>query len=333
MFKLFKDVYLKGSLIFISLLLVSLPVINSCSQNDSEPLKIGTAVWPGYEPFYLGREKGFINNTEYQMVEFLSASQVMQSFRNKVLDVAALTMDEVLVLVDEGFQPVVILVLDSSNGADAIVSKDIYRSVAGLKGKKIGYESGALGAFVLSRALSKSSMTHKDIVLVTMNVNETEYALTSGSVDAVVTFEPVRSRLLEAGYKDVFNSKEIPNEIVDVLIVRKELLNNKRSELKKLVKGWFRSLDYYNANRLESYDVMNSRLQLSKQGLKAAFDGIVFPDKRKNIIMLSSKKETGSLLKVTEQLVQEMTGKKLLNKKVSLDGLFDSSIVNNGKIR
>jgi len=40
-------------------------------------------------------------------------------------------------------------------------------------------------------------------------------------VDAIVTFEPVKSELLSSGANILFDSHQIPGRIVDVLVVRK----------------------------------------------------------------------------------------------------------------
>jgi NitT/TauT family transport system substrate-binding protein len=300
----------------------------SCSENKIQLLKVGTTLWPGYEPLYLGREKGYVNRDKFHLVEYLSASQVIQAFRNNAIDVAALTMDEVLILASEGFEPVVILVLDSSYGGDAIISNAKYQSLSELKGRKIGYESSALGAYFLSRALNKNNLTKQDIVLVPMNVNETERAIKSGKVDAVVTFEPARTRLVESGYREIFSSRDIPDEIVDVLVVRNSLLDKRRESLKSLVKNWFLSLEYFSKNRSESLGIMNKRLKLSDTGLLTAFDGIVFPSRNENIKLLGENKGEGKMLHVTNKLMDEMIANKLLNNKLDLDNIYKSEILN-----
>lgn len=298
----------------------------SCSK-ENELLKIGATVWPGYEPLYLARETGFIEKNQFHMVEYLSASQVMQSYRNDVIDIAALTMDEVLVLIGEGFDPVVILVLDSSFGADAIIAKPKYKNIVDLKNKRIGYEGTALGAYVLSRALHKNNLKADDVELVLMNVNETERELKRGGVEAVVTFEPSRSRLLESGYREIFNSKEIPNEIVDVLVVKREVANKNKKQLKNLVNGWFKSVEYMNYDKKKSMAIINRRLKLSEEGLAKAFDDIVFPNRNENLAMLGNDDAKGSLIGVTHKIIKNMRQLKLLDGGVVLDGVFDSKFI------
>jgi len=36
-----------------------LSVLFACSAEQESPLRVGTNIWPGYEPFYLARELGY----------------------------------------------------------------------------------------------------------------------------------------------------------------------------------------------------------------------------------------------------------------------------------
>jgi NitT/TauT family transport system substrate-binding protein len=236
----------------------------------------------------------------------------MRAFRNKTIDVAALTLDEVLVLAAEGMELNVFLVMDVSNGADAIVAQEKYESVSQLSGAKVGYENTAVGAYVLSRALKLNGLTKNDIVLVPMNVNETESALRAKTVDAVVTFEPAKSRLLESGFREIFSSKELKNEIVDVLVTRKVFYTDNEVMLKNLVDGWFETLEYYRNNIDEAQSFMNKRLRLPSDVLSKAFDGIVFPTVNENQNLLGSEGYDGSLALVLKNLREDMEGSGLI---------------------
>lgn len=326
MYKSYLNKSLKYSVAIITIVF-SLAGLVSCADKRLPALKLATTVWVGYEPLYLARDKQFIDEEEIKLIEMLSATQVMNAFRNKTIDMAALTMDEVLILAQENFEPVVLLVLDSSNGGDSVIAQDKYNSFKDLKSKKIGYENTAVGAYLLSRVLDINNMTSDEVNLVSMNVNETEAALKNNKVDAVVTFEPAKSRLIESGYKEVFSSREIPNEIIDVLVIRKDLIENNQKSIKSLVDAWFMALDYYENNRQESMTVMNHRLNLPEQRLSVAFDGIVFPDRLENINFFENINDESVLTKVAVRVSKEMFKNKLLSKSVDGFDLHESSFL------
>jgi len=314
-------------IIFVLYIMTCSFMLLSCTANEQKVLKLGTVVWVGYEPLYLGREKGFIDSNEIKLVEFLSASQVLRAFKNNLIDVAALTIDEVMILLDEGFDASIFLVVDVSNGADVIIANKKFNSLKELKGRRIGYENTALGAYILSRALKMNGLTSRDVELIDMDVNETESALINNKVDGVVTFEPARSRLLEQGYKEVFSSREIPDEVVDVLVVRKEKLQQYKPVLKKLINGWFKSVEYMAANKKESLDIMNKRLGLSESAIINAFSGVKFPSKEENRMFLNKDINSSKLKKSIEQISKEMIQMKLINGEAEIDRLISHEIL------
>src|SRR5215472_8140592 len=122
-----------------------------CMRQPESALRIGTNVWIGSEPLYLARELGRYDPSTVQLVEYPSASEVLRAFRNQAIDGMVISLDELFGLVVDGLEPRVILVVDVSNGADAVVGRQGMRSMRDLKGKSVAVESGALGAFVLSR--------------------------------------------------------------------------------------------------------------------------------------------------------------------------------------
>ncbi|MCW9015004.1 MAG: ABC transporter substrate-binding protein [Gammaproteobacteria bacterium] len=143
---------------FYPLLVMSLIACDPAPENRTA-LRIGTNVWPGYEPLYLARHLGYLEGQNIRLVEYSSASQVIRSYRNDLIDAAAMTLDEALLLLDQGYHPKVVLVMDVSDGADVIIGKPDIREFKDLINKKVGVENTALGAFFLARALEKHGMT------------------------------------------------------------------------------------------------------------------------------------------------------------------------------
>lgn len=71
--------------------------IIGCEPRLHNILKVGTNLWPGYESLYLAQNLGFFDNKAIKLIEMPSATEVAHAFRNKTLDIAALTLDESLV--------------------------------------------------------------------------------------------------------------------------------------------------------------------------------------------------------------------------------------------
>ncbi len=91
------------------------------------------------------------------------------------------------------------VVADVSHGADVVVGRAGMRSMRDLRGKSVAVESSALGAFVLSRALTLNGMQAVDVNVVHLESNEQLAAFEKGVVDGAVTFDPYRAAFLRAG--------------------------------------------------------------------------------------------------------------------------------------
>ena len=179
-----------------------------------------------------------------QLVEYPSASEVSRAFRNQAIDGMVISLDELFVLAVDGLQPKIVVVVDVSHGADVVVGRSGMRTMKDLRGKRVAVESGALGAFVLSRALALNGMQASDVSMVHLESNEHPAAFEQGQVDGAVTFDPYRTQLLGAGAHTLFDSSQIPGEIVDLLAVRASVLEKNPRAVQTLLTGWFKALDY-----------------------------------------------------------------------------------------
>jgi len=304
--------------LFVSLLFLFL--VSACSEENTKLMRIGTNVWPGYEPLYVAREKGWLDLKRIKLIEYPSASEVIRAFRNKTLEAASLTLDEVIKLRESKVPVKIVLVHDISAGADVIIAKPGIESMQDLKGKRIGVESGALGAYVITRALETHKMKLSDIDVVNMDVNLHESAFARGQIDAVVTFEPVRTKLLGQGGREIFTSREIPGEVVDVLVVHEDYLQDYGDNVSSLIDAWFKVLDYKQTNAQEFAQISSRRLKVSIEDVSASYSGLLLPDRAENINLLDGQdaKLHHSLLEI--QRVLEQHG--LVEKGIVLDGLI-----------
>lgn len=289
-------------------------VLAGCSDSQ-QPLRLGTNVWPGYEPLYMARTLGYLDSDEVRLVELLSASEVIRAFRNGTLDLAALTLDEALLLAQDGTDVQVLLVTNASSGADAIVVRDA-DSMQALRGRRIGVETTALGAYVLTRALEKSGMSMTDVVPISLETNQHERAFLGAEVDAVVTFEPVLSRLLVRGGRVVFDSQQLPNEVIDVLVVRPGLVKERRDTLRHLVQAWYASLEYLHEDPIQAAQLLAPRLQLSPAQVRDSLRGLRLLSRQENRELLYGPESL--LLKQAQRLNRVMVTNALIAHEVDL---------------
>lgn len=299
--------------------------LSSCGRDQHGPVLVGTNVWLGYEPLFMARDLGFFPDQEVRLLEFTSNTDSIHALRQGTLDAAALTLDEALLLARDNIDFQVVLVMDFSHGADVILAQPEITDFRDLKGRKIGVENTAVGAYMLVRALETHGLSATDITPVPLEVFEHEKAFAAGSVDAVVTFEPVRSKLLAKGAQQLFDSSKIPHEIVDVLIVRRDSLEQHRAHLKDLVKGWFSALDYLEKNQADAVQRMTGRLAIEPEEITTALAGLRFPGLDENRRLLQSR--SSQLAASGDKLVQIMVRNGLLKKEVNIRPLLSTDLL------
>ncbi|HET7032039.1 MAG TPA: ABC transporter substrate-binding protein, partial [Casimicrobiaceae bacterium] len=263
-----------------------LVALGGCAREPDTPLRIGTNVWIGSEPLYLARELGKFDSATVQLVEYPSASEVLRAYRNQAIDGMVISLDELFGLAADGLDPRVIVVVDVSHGADVVVGRGGMKSMSDLKGKSVAVESGALGAFVLSRALALSGMQASDVNVVHLESNEQPSAFEKGEVDGAVTFDPYRAQFLQAGAKILFDSTQIPGEIVDLLAVRASAIQKRPKAVQALLAGWFAAIDYIARDPKDAAHRMGIRQQTSGEQFLEAQKGLHVPSRDENLKML-----------------------------------------------
>jgi len=299
-------------------------LITGCTPAPVESIRLGTNVWPGYEPLYLARSLGLLDEAHVKLVEFTSATSVLRAMRDHTLEAAALTLDEALLLSQDDPDIRIVLVMDESLGADALVARPEITSVSQLKGKRVAAETTALGAYMISRALEHGGLKFADIKLVSLPVNEHLAAYKRGRADAIVTFDPVRNELLHAGAHPIFDSRQIPGEIVDVLVVHADVLQKSRLRLKRLLEAWFVALQYMDEQPQEAAKRMQPRIKLPIDQLLSQYDSLKLPDLDENVELMVGE---ASALSIASGNMAEMMSERNLIRERPAGSLIDASLL------
>ncbi len=291
-----------------------------CAREPETALRVGTNVWIGSEPLYLARELGRLDPVTVQLVEYPSASEVLRAYRNQAIDGMVISLDELFGLAVDGLQPRIILVVDVSHGADVVVGRKGMRSMRDLKGKSVAVESGALGAFMLSRALALNGMQASDVNVVHLESNEQPSAFEKGEVDGAVTFDPYRAQLLRAGATTLFDSTRIPGEIVDLLAVRASVVEKQPKAVQALLSGWFAALDYMRSDPKDAARRMGIRQQTSGEQFLEAQQGLHVPSREENLKMIGGS--APELAVTGRRLMTLMLDSKLLRTGLDIEGVL-----------
>ena len=300
-------------------------LISGCTPAPVDAIRLGTNVWAGYEPLYLARSFGWLDEPKVKLIEFTSTTSVLRAMRDHTLEAAAMTLDEALILYQDDPDIRIVLVMDESTGADALLARPGIANLHASKGKRIAAETTALGAYMISRALDHGQLQLSDITLISLPANEHAAAFRKGRVDAVVTFEPVKSELLHDGAELIFDSSHIAGEIVDVLVVHEEIVDKHRQRLIKLLGIWFQATRYLAEHPDDAATRMQPRVKLPVSEVLAQYEGLKLPAMDENLAILAGG-ENSKLLKSAHKMADLMIDRKLIRKHPE-SSIMDASLL------
>ncbi len=247
----------------------------------SAPLRVGYSDWPGWVAWEIGIQKKWFEQegveVDFKWFEYVPS---MEAFSAGKIDAVTMTNGDALVTGSSGAPSVAILLNDYSNGNDMVVARPGIKDMKALKGKKVGVEVGFVSHLLLNNALKSVGLTDKDIEIVNVPTDQAPQLLKSGSVDAVVAWQPNSGQALEdvSGSTAVFSSANVPGIIYDVLSVNPKSLSERREDWKKVVRVWFRIVDFLAKpeNLDEAAKIMAVRVGMPADKYKALMQGTFF---------------------------------------------------------
>lgn len=250
----------------------------STAAKAAEPLRVGYSDWPGWVIWEVALEKGWFKkeglDVKFEWFDYVAS---MDAFGAGKIDVVGMTNGDTLVTGSTGAKSVIFLLNDYSNGNDMVIGKPGINSIKELKGKKIGVEVGFVSHLLLLNALKKNGMTEKDVELVNVPTNETPQVLASGQVDAIVAWQPSSGIALKQvpGSKAIYTSADEPGLIYDVYAASPKVYANRKDDLKKFLKVWYKAVDYFYdpKTRDDAIKIMASRVGLKPAEYKTFVDG------------------------------------------------------------
>jgi NitT/TauT family transport system substrate-binding protein len=258
------------------------------SSNDalySGKITIGTETWPGYMPLYVAEDQGFFKEEglDVTIKRYIGLGELSKDYlAGKMQGRANLTLDAVNEAL-EGLSHRVVLAIDYSAGADAIVARKGIDTVSDFKGKKVAYEPGTLEEFFVGWALLQNEMSLSDIVPVHANPEESAQLLKAGQVDVGVSHEPFLSQSIQSGTAHaVYTSKDAPGLITDILTFRADFVEAHPGTIQAILRAYFKALVFWKAHPAEAYAVMAKKFGDTPTGIARQFNEITMLSLRDN---------------------------------------------------
>ncbi|MDD1963959.1 ABC transporter substrate-binding protein [Pseudomonas sp. NPDC090203] len=295
-------------------------------------LSIGHTTWVGYGTLYLAQDLGYFKEqgltVELPTIE--EASMYMAAQASGQLSGSASTIDEILKYRPQ-FCFKAVAALDESHGGDGVlVGKDV-TSLKDLKGKAVAVNEGSVSQFWLNYLLKNAGMKMSDLTIQNMTADDAATAFIAGRVPAAVTWEPhltgVRNK--QQG-KVLVDSSSTPGVIVDVVALSCEVIEKQPQDVKALVAGLYKAVQYTKDHPKEAYAIMAKGVGgylADPKELEAAAKGVRFYDQAMSEKLLGSNGTSGDaadVIKLANETASELQGKPF---NVSFNELVDNRYI------
>ena len=148
-------------------------------------------------------------------------------------------MDALSIPAGGGVDTTALIVGDYSNGNDGIVLKE-GEGLEALKGQNVNLVELSVSHYLLARGLDSVGLSERDLTVVNTSDADMIAAYATDDVTSVVTWNPLLSEIeATPGSTKVFDSADIPGEIIDIMMVNTETLAANPDFGKALTGAWY----------------------------------------------------------------------------------------------
>jgi NitT/TauT family transport system substrate-binding protein len=196
---------------------------------------VGWSVYAGWNPYFYMAKSGILKRwaDKYGVVikvQRFDYAASLDAFVAKNIDACTMTNMEALDMpAAAGVDSTAVIIGDYSNGNDAVLARNNL-TLAQLAGHPILLVQKTVSEYLLERAMDINGLNGQLGRLKLLNTSDSDIVgafLGDKSNQAAVTWKPLVSEILaqDSGVKKLFDSSRIPGEILDLLVVRSEVLN------------------------------------------------------------------------------------------------------------
>ena len=146
------------------------------------------------------------------------------------------------------------------------------RTLADLRGKKIGVTFGSSGHNHILIALEKGGLKASDVTLVNLQPGHMPGAFVTKAVDAVLTWESNVGVIEKNGGVPIATTDSIGTTLIGVWVVRQQYLKENPDNIQKFLRAWEMAMDRFSKDRLSVLKPEADRLGQTPEGMAEVVD-------------------------------------------------------------
>jgi len=247
----------RTAIALIALLLGTTFAVHPALAAEKKSFKVAWSIYAGWMPWDYAGKQGIVKKwadkygIDIEIVQINDYIESINQYTAGKFDACVMTnMDALTIPAAGGVDTTALIVGDYSDGNDGIILKGKNKTLADIKGQKVNLVEMSVSHYLLARALDTVGMKERDLKVVNTSDADIVSAFASADVTAVVTWNPQLSEILgtAANAKQVFNSSQIPGEILDITMVNTATMKKHPELAKALVGAWFETMHIMSQN-------------------------------------------------------------------------------------
>ena len=230
----------------------------TAAAEEKTSFKFAWSIYVGWMPWGYAEDKGIVDKwaekygIEIDVVQFNDYIESINQYTTGDFDGVTLTnMDALSIPSAGGVDTTAFIVGDFSNGNDAVILKD-KSDLADIKGQSVNLVEFSVSHYLLARALESVDMSERDVTVVNTSDADMIAAFNTSDVTSVVTWNPLVAEILAMpNANKVFDSSQIPGEIIDMAVLNTETLADNPNLGKALAGAWYETMSIMAADTPE----------------------------------------------------------------------------------
>jgi NitT/TauT family transport system substrate-binding protein len=273
--------------------------------------KVCWSIYVGWMPWGYAAEKNIVKKwgkkygINIDVVQINDYVESINQYTAGQFDACAMTnMDALTIPAAGGVDSTALIVGDFSNGNDGIVLKGKDK-LADIKGQNVNLVELSVSHYLLARGLQSIGMKESDVNVVNTSDADMVAAYSTPGVTSVVTWNPLLSTIKAMpNSHEVFNSSQIPGEIIDLMVVNTKTLAKNPALGKALTGAWYEMMHLMQEHNAASKAAKESMAKASGTDLKGFNSQLsttaMFYSPKKAVAFTKSKKLVKTMQHVAE---------------------------------
>ncbi len=215
--------------------------------------KLAWSIYVGWMPWGEAAAQGIVKKwadkygIEIEVVQFNDYIESINQYTAGAFDgVTATNMDTLAIPCVGGIDTTALLIGDFSNGNDAVILKGTDK-LTDIKGQPVNLVELSVSHYLLARALDSINLRERDITVINTSDADMIAAFSTPDVTAVTTWNPLVAEIMTMpDAHKVFDSSDIPGEIIDLTVVNTRVMEENPEFAKALTGAWYEMMTLMN---------------------------------------------------------------------------------------